>query len=137
MLNAVKAVTLDNLHKEVWAMRSAGFRLVTMTCTDLGDAFDILYHFDLNYELQHLRLCLPKGQALPSVAAIFFAAVLVENEMKDLFGLVVSDLPIDYKGRFILAEDAPKAPLAKTVGIPLDIRVRAPAAAPGEESHGA
>jgi Ni,Fe-hydrogenase III component G len=125
MLTDVKEIEIEHLHKEVWQLKSDGYRFVTMTCTDLGDAHDILYHFDLHYALKHLRLKLPRGVSLPSISSQFFAAVLVENEMKDLFGIEVSGLAVDFKGRFMLSDGAPVAPLNKApIGIGLDVRVK-------------
>ena len=137
MLTNVKEIALDQLKNEVWAMRRDGYRLVTVTCTDLGEAHDLIYHFDKQYELRHLRLSLPKGQSLPSITSVFFCAVLAENEIKDFFGLEVTDLPIDYQGRFLLSDGAPKAPMSKVGGIPLDVRMKAPAAAAGAEGGAA
>ena len=60
---------------------------------------------------------------MPSISNLFFAAVLVENEIQDLFGIVIKDLAIDFKGRFILSDGAPVAPLNKGhIGIGLEIR---------------
>ena len=135
MLTNVTEITLPQLHPEVWSLKNTGHRFVTMTCTDLGEAHDVLYHFDKDYELRHLRLRLPRGEALPSISPLFFAAVVVENEMQDLFGITVSGMAVDYKGRFILSEGAPLAPLNKPVGIGIDIRAKAPApAAEGEKA---
>ena len=113
MLKNVKEITRDDLLCEVASKLPLGYRFVTMTCVDLGDAFDILYHFDKNYELLNLRLRLPKGQSLPSISGQVFAALVVENEIKDLFGVAVDGLLIDYGGRFLLAEGAPVAPQLK------------------------
>jgi NADH:ubiquinone oxidoreductase subunit C len=113
MLQNCKDITRDALLTEVASKLPMGYRFVTMTCVDAGEAFDILYHFDKNYELLNLRLRLPKAQSLPSVSGLVFAAVLVENEIKDLFGINVTGLAIDYQGHFILAEGAPTAPLLK------------------------
>lgn len=132
MLTDVKEIELAQLHAEVFAMQRSGHRFVTMTCADTGEAFDVLYHFDKEYRMQHLRLRLPRDQALPSISDVFFAAVLIENEIKDMFGIDVQGMAIDYKGLFLLAEDAPKAPLAKPLAIPVDVRIR-PAAAPAVE----
>jgi hypothetical protein len=38
--------------------------------------------------------------------------------LQDLFGIKVADMVIDYGGRLLLTEDAPKAPLNKTVAQP-------------------
>ncbi|MDD3926534.1 MAG: NADH-quinone oxidoreductase subunit C, partial [bacterium] len=104
-------ISLDNLLQEVSGKHRQGYRFVTMTCTDVGDGYDILYHFDKDYELFNLRLYLKKGEELLSISSVFFAALLAENEIKDLFGIPVRDLAIDYGGRFLLTEDAPVAPM--------------------------
>lgn len=128
MLTHVEEIPVIRLHQAVWDLKRQGYRLVTMTCTDLGDAHDVLYHFDKDYALRHLRVRVPHGESLPSITELFFAAVLVENEIQDLFGLTVTGMVVDYKGRFILSEGAPVAPLNKPVGVGIDIRAKAPAA---------
>ena len=127
MLTNVKEIPVAQLHAEVGSLKRQGYRLVTLTCTDLGDAHDVLYHFDKDYELQHLRVRIPRGETLPSITELFFAAVLVENEIQDLFGLTVTGMVVDFKGRFILSEGAPVAPLNKNVGVGIDIRAKTPA----------
>ena len=123
MLNNVTEISMDQLQVEVWKIKQDGYRFVTMTCTDMTDAHDVVYHFDKQYVLKHLRLRLPRGTALTSISNLFFAAVLVENEIKDLFGIEFTGLAIDYKGRFILSEGAPVAPLNKgPIGIGLEVR---------------
>ena len=124
-------ITQDQLHGEVSALQRHGYRLVTMTCVDTGDGHEILYHFDKQYELRNLRLKLAAGAVLPSISNIFFCATLVENEMKDLFGLEVDGLAIDYKGRFVLSDGAPSAPLSKKCGMAVDIRVKSATTAEG------
>jgi ech hydrogenase subunit D len=132
MLNQVSEITLDQISTEVWKLKQDGHRFVTMTCCDRGENHDILYHFDKNYELKHLRVALPKGTALPSISALFFAALLVENEMKDLMGVQVSGMAIDFQGRFMLAEGAPVAPLNKSIpGIGIQIQDKTPSAPEG------
>ena len=115
MLNNIKDITPATLVSELAAMGPQGYRFVTLTCLDLGDKHEIFYHFDKGYELYNLRLELPKGTPLPSISHICFAAVLVENELKDLFAIDVQGLAIDYQGRLLLAEGAPVGPMNKTV----------------------
>jgi len=110
MLTNLKEINRDNLLNEIAPMGPRGYRFVTITCVDCGDHFEIMYHFDKDYELTTLRLNLAKGQKLPSISDIIPAAVLVENEIRDLFGIEVKGLILDYEGRFMLSEDAPQAP---------------------------
>lgn len=132
MLENVTPVPVESIQAEVWKMKADGYRFVTMTCCDEGEAHDVLYHFDKEYALKHLRVKVPKGTALPSVSGIFFAALLTENEMQDLLGVKVSGLLIDFAGRFLLAEGAPVAPLNKSVpGIGIQIQPKTPAPAEG------
>lgn len=115
MLTHLLEVTPESLVGKVLALKTDGFRFVTMTCTDLGPSFDLLYHFDKNYELHNLRLPLPKGTPVLSISNIYFAAAIVENEIKDLFGISFEGLAIDYSGHLLLQEDAPETPQAKAM----------------------
>lgn len=132
MLNNVSEIEIDHVPTEVWKLKQDGYRFVTMTCCDQGDAHDVLYHFDKDYQLKHLRVRLAKGAVLPSVSGIFFAALLVENEMKDLLGVNVGGMAVDFQGRFLLSEGAPVAPLNKQApGIGIEVKVKTPASAEG------
>ncbi len=115
MLTNVTDVDVQTMVSKVAAMGPQGYRFVTLTCLDHGDKHEILYHFDKNYVLHNIRLLLPKGTPLPSISHLYFAAVLVENELKDLFAIEVQGLAIDYQGRLLLAEGQPAGPMNKTV----------------------
>lgn len=124
MLEAAHDIEYDHVQNEVAILHRQGYRLVTMTCLDAGKAYEVIYHFDKAYHLCHLRLRLPKGTPLPSISSLYFAANLVENEIKDMFGIVVEGLAIDYHGRFLLSEDAPATPLNKNCGMKVELRLR-------------
>lgn len=126
MLENLREIALDDLAEQIYRMKQNGFRFVTITCTDTGPAFDLLYQFDKAFAFHNLRVSVPKGKTMPSMSNIYFASVLVENEIKDLFGLQFFNLAIDFEGRFLLSEHAPKAPFAKNVGIGIDLRVQTP-----------
>ena len=97
MLKEPLPVGIDNLPGEAAAVKMAGYRFVTLTCTALDEKHcEILYHFDRELELKHLRLTLTAGTAVPSISPIYFAAFLVENEIQDLFGIRFKGLAIDY-----------------------------------------
>jgi ech hydrogenase subunit D len=127
MLAELKTIEPHSVVNEVAVLLREGYRFVTMTCIDAGDTYEVTYHFDRQYQMRHLRLSLPKGASLPSVSGVCFAAALIENEIQDMFGIVVVGLAIDYKGRFLLAEDAPQTPMNKNCGMQVEVRVRTPA----------
>ena len=107
MMQINEVLTLENQLEKIGSLLLQGYRFVTMTVVDKGEEFDIFYHFDLEYQLVNYQLCLKKGSELPSISGICFAAVVVENEIQDLFGITVKGLAIDYEKHFLLAEDAP------------------------------
>lgn len=113
MLENETAVAVDTLVAEAKRLREQGARMVTATGLDEGDHFDIIYHFALQARLHHLRLALPKAETVPSLSEVFPGAFLIENEMKELLGVRISGISIDYGGRLFLVEGRPERPLEK------------------------
>jgi NADH:ubiquinone oxidoreductase subunit C len=107
-----KEITIDNLVEEVKQYHDSGYRFVTTTGVDLGnDKLDIIYHFEKDLQMEHLRLTIDKDTVAPSVSSIYFCAVLAENELQDMFGIKFEGLAIDYKGKFLLGDESPVTPL--------------------------
>jgi len=99
---------------EVAKLKVQGYRLVTLSCTEIDEAsVDILYHFDKGLALKHLRLAADKASPVPSISPVYFAALLVENEIQDHFGLTFDGLIVDYKGTLYLEEEALKTPYCR------------------------
>lgn len=117
MMTINEVLTLENQLEKIGALQHQGYRFVTMTVVDKGEEFDIFYHFDLDYELMTYKLELKKGDPLPSISSVCFAAVVVENEIQDLFGITINGLAIDYEKHFILAPDAPAQPFCRVPGV--------------------
>ena len=114
MNESVIPVTIQTLVEAAAKAKAEGCRLVTLSCLEVDENnLEILYHFDRNLRLKHLRLRAPKGSTVPSISPVYFAAVLVENEIQDLFGIRFEGLAIDYQGTFYLEEDAKKTPFCR------------------------
>lgn len=78
-----------------------GYRLVQICCTTGTETLELTYSFDRDYSLANLRVAVPRTDAvIPSITAAYLAAFTYENELQDLFGIKVTDLAIDYKGKF-------------------------------------
>jgi len=113
MLEQVTAISCAQLLGEVQQRAFEGYRFVTATCVDNGnDTFDLLYHFDRELQLVHYRLTVGKTEHVPSISRIFLCALLVENEIKELFGVQITDIAIDYGGHLLLSDGAPSTPMA-------------------------
>jgi ech hydrogenase subunit D len=118
MQGEVIPVSLDNLIGETGRMKAEGYRFVTASCVELDErTVDILYHFDRDLKLTHLRLTIPRETLVPSVSSVYLAAFLVENEIQDLFGVRFKGLAVDYNRTLYLDEEIKTTPLCKyTVG---------------------
>ena len=114
MIENLVEITSDKLLSETSKSKYQGYRFVTATCADNGDdTIDILYHFDKNYEMKNYRVTVKKGEEIPSISKIFFCAVLVENEMKELFGVNITNLALDFGGHMLLSEEELDSPMLR------------------------
>ena len=108
------AVGSDALKGEVLRLKGDGYRLVTMTCVDLDENnVDLLYSFDKDLKMVHLRMQQLKSQPAPSISDILFAAFLVENEIQDQFGICFEGLVLNFENYLYLEEEVARTPFCK------------------------
>jgi hypothetical protein len=62
----------------------------------------------MNYKVKVKR-----EEDVPSISRIYLCSVLVENEMKELFGLKVTNIAIDYGGHMLLSDDELENPMSR------------------------
>lgn len=114
MIENVKEISVQELLGAVQKMKYNGYRFITATCVENNDdTLDVLYHFDKDYVLRNMRLTVPKSSSIPSISKIYICATLVENEMKELFGLDVENIAVDYGGHLLLSDGAPENPMLR------------------------
>jgi ech hydrogenase subunit D len=126
MTEIIKEIGKGDLLAEVKKAADAKERFVTAVCNDLGDKLEVTYYFNKSpgMEMYGLRIAVGKDEDVPSLTGIYLTAVLIENEMSELFGLKVKDVAIDFGGHMLLAADSPVLPMLKD---------KAPAAEKGGE----
>ena len=91
-----------------------GWRQVTMSAVDCGEAgFEIFYHYDKDLVMKHYRLSIPKETVVPSISPVYFAALLVENEIRDQFGVCFDGLVLDFGGTLYLEDEVRTSPFCK------------------------
>lgn len=115
MSNEQKIIPIEpgDLVSRTTDYKNKGFRLVQISCTTLKDILELSYSFDKEYLLENLRISLPKGkEEVPSISGVYWNAFLYENEIHDLFGINISGINIDYKGKFY--RTTVKTPFANT-----------------------
>jgi ech hydrogenase subunit D len=81
--------------------RTGDYRLVQMSCTKIGEQFEIYYSFEKDYHLESLMMVIEPETMVPSVTGMYGGAFVYENEMHDLFGVQVKGMNVDYHGAFI------------------------------------
>ncbi len=105
-------VTLESLVGEVSKMKSDGQRMVTFSCTNIGDGkADIIYHFDKNEVLTNLRLTVDMDKPVPSISGVYFAALLIENEIQDQFDIKFEGLVLDFGRKLYLDDEVTIIPM--------------------------
>ena len=112
----IREIKKEELLAEGKKFLDEGGKFVTAVCSDLNELLEVTYFFSLNSgtEMTGLRYKVAKDEEVDSLSRVTLATVLIENEMKELFGLKVKDLAIDYGGHLLLAQDSPVTPLLKT-----------------------
>ena len=83
-----------------------GWRLVVINATSLlpteeieDGAFDITWSFARDHEFEHLREHILPGDEVPSISVQYPASFLYENELRELFGIDVTGLAVDFGGQ--------------------------------------
>jgi formate dehydrogenase beta subunit len=91
-------------------------RLGTASCVDLGDKFEIIYHFEPQESagpLKHIRVKIAKDDALPSISNMYLCAALIENEIQEHFNVRISGIALDFQKRFLRSKESPEVALLK------------------------
>jgi ech hydrogenase subunit D len=90
-----------NLIGKVQSYRAGGYRLVQVTCTAVGDHFEINYSFEKDLRFETIRITIDHDTEVPSISGMYWGAFVYENEMHDLFGVQVKGMNVDFHGNFI------------------------------------
>lgn len=100
-----ESVALLELPHHALEMKSGGYRLAQICCTK-KEHFILLYSFVKDATLVNLEVILPYEQEIASITGIYPYAYLYENEMKDLFGVHVTGMNVDFRGHFYTTRGA-------------------------------
>lgn len=80
--------------------------LGTISGVDLGENFEVIYHFSSDVATVNVRILTPRHEPkIPSICSVIPGAILYERELQDMFGLVVENIPDPRP--LLLADDWP------------------------------
>ena len=86
-------------------LKAEGYRMVQICATKIPDAYELTYSFDKDHELYHYRVTVPEDGEIESITDSYFAAFVYENEMKDLFGIKINHIALDFQGNFFITNE--------------------------------
>jgi len=117
MEQIIEQISRDELLGRTLKLKNAGYRLVAISCTG-KDGFELSYSFDKDYELLNLRLNIEPDAQVDSISSVYPFAFLYENEIKELFGVKIINIELDFKGN--LYTTSVKTPFGNTKEVKSD-----------------
>ena len=89
----LKVIEPAELVETARTLKAEGYRMVQICATKIPEAFELTYSFDKDHELYQ------------SITDSYFAAFVYENEMKDLFGIKINHIALDFQGGFFITNE--------------------------------
>jgi len=90
----------SDLINTILQYKNDDYRLVQICATKTPNQYEITYSFAKEYQLEAIRITIDENTEIFSISSIFPPAFLYENEMKDLFGVKIKLISVDYNGNF-------------------------------------
>jgi ech hydrogenase subunit D len=114
-----KTIAPEQIVPEARTKFDTGYRLVAVSALVADEQHvELLYHYDKANDMAHLRAKIQKDLPIPSISGIYFCALLVENEIQDLFDVHFDGLVLDFKRTLLLTEETKKTVNAPFFHIP-------------------
>lgn len=111
----ITKVTKDELYSILEEKCFAGYRLAQICCVAYEGYNEVLYSVADGYNMENYKIDLPIDEEIKSFSDIFPAATLYENEIKELWGVNVVGMAIDYKNNFYRIEE--ETPFKKQIQV--------------------
>ena len=108
--HVIVQITPEELLGNVVAMKKNGLRLSQICCAYSNKKLELSYSFadDNTYDYINLRLVIDKDTEVCSITELYPYAFLYENEMKELFGVNIMMMNMDYNQKlYRLHDEAP------------------------------
>ncbi|MCR4605756.1 MAG: NADH-quinone oxidoreductase subunit C [Eubacterium sp.] len=97
----IDTVEVGELLPRVMKIKKDGYRLSQACAAYIDNKFELSYSFadDNTYQFTTLRLVVDTDVEVPSITDIVPPAVFYENEMKEIFGVKIKMISVDYEDR--------------------------------------
>lgn len=99
--NVLEEIEASELLEKVMEKKNAGLRLSQACAACVDGKYELSYSFanDETYEYTTLRMVISLDTQVPSITAYYPFAFLYENEMKELFGVRIQMINLDYQDK--------------------------------------
>lgn len=91
----IKEISSNELLSSTLKMKNDGYRLVAISCTN-KEEIEITYSFDKEFDFINLRLNIDYNTEIDSISVIYPYSFLYENEIKELFGVKINGISVDF-----------------------------------------
>ena len=100
-------IPLADLHREAAVKKMEGWRFIQTHAVNTDSGIDLYYSFMKNGRIENLKVAgVTKDQPVPSITDMFLAAFVFENEARELFGVDMRDIAIDFAGALYAPAEA-------------------------------
>lgn len=79
-------------------LKNDGYHIMQICAVRTTGGYELTYSFGLDYAMVNLRLIISTDEEIMSISSIFSPAFLYENEIRELFGVQIQMINVDYKG---------------------------------------
>lgn len=106
----IRMITANELLAETLKLKNEGFRLVAITCSsvkrkegedvsaeDMQKDMELTYSFDQGQDFNNLRILTDTKEEIMSISVIYAYSFLYENEIKELFGVNIQNISVDFQ----------------------------------------
>lgn len=100
----ITEVAKDELYKIMDKKYNDGYRLAQILSVAYEEYNEVIYSVAKEYEMENYKINLPIDEEIKSFSDIFPAATLYENEIKELWGVKVVGMALDYHNKFYRIE---------------------------------
>ena len=92
-------IPLDDLQREASIMKANGWRFIQTHAVNGEDGVDLYYSFMKDGAVRNYKIAgVKKETPVQSITNLFLAAFVFENEARELFGVDMRDIAIDFQG---------------------------------------
>lgn len=96
----IRTIQKADLLAECAQIASLGMRLVQILAVNSEGGVEMTWSFSKGFNMLSIRCLVGDGESIPSVTPVWRGAYLYENEIKDLYGVDIRNISVDFHGKF-------------------------------------